>query len=46
MSGYYVGDAEVKVYENEKFVETLKYDTVQWRYYGTGKPTVGEETIK
>jgi len=42
MSGYYVGDAEVKVYENEKFIETLKFDTVSWRYYGTGKPSVGK----
>ena len=39
--GVIVTDAEAKVYENETFLETLKYDTVRWRYYGTRKPSVG-----
>jgi len=42
MGGYYVGDAEVKVYENETFIETLKYDSKRIRYYGTHKPSVGK----
>jgi len=40
--GVIVTDAEVKVYENEMFIETLKYDAVRWRYYGTSKPSVGK----
>jgi len=40
--GIIIVDAAVKVYENETLLETLKYDIVRRRYYGTGKPSVGK----
>jgi len=43
LSNNIVGDAEVKVYENEKLLETLKYDAVSHQYIGMLKPSVGRK---
>jgi len=40
--GVFISDADVKVYENETLLETLKFDSKRIRYYGTGKPLVGK----
>ena len=42
LGGIFIGDADVKVYENETLLETLKYDSKRIRYYGTGRPSVGK----
>jgi len=34
--------ADVNVFENETLLETLKLDSIHWRYYGTHKPLVGK----
>ena len=38
-----VSDADVKVYVNEKLLETLQFDAVSSRYLGVVKPSVGKE---
>ena len=40
--GILFSDADVKVYENETFIEALKYDSKRMRYYGNNKPSVGK----
>ena len=38
-----VDDAEVNVYEDEKLLETLKFDAANHQYRGTGKPSIGKK---
>ncbi len=42
IGGVFISDADVKVYENETLLETLKFDSKRIRFYGTGKPSIGK----